>query len=1227
MPDYFSPGVYIEEFESGSRPMAGVSTSIPGFLGMTAKGYTVGLPQLITSAAEFKRTYGSYLNKSEYKDFRFLSYAIDLFFGNGGSACYVMRVQAPNASCAKCSINGRTLENPKEGKSSNINSVAKYLVKPIDFNTQELATSQDLTYKSNTVNGKKVSDVKISRLNNSTDYKTEKGKARFNISTHRDKESGESEKELVKVKDVLGHLFLVTREQSDSSGGEKTTEERYCIIYSANTKSSIIELNLYTYEDFLGKDDGAFYYRASKKVRKYSFVDIQMTVCINNEESANLYFAHMDSSNKCVDDLKNVINVKTDNYDIDLELSDDLLKALQNINDDPMKIIFGDKVDEGQIYPKGAGPTPRFANPLVDKLGKIHYECNGGINKVYISETTSIIEYLKIDKDKTNEEKLFLSYNGKENLTQELQGGVLKFEDNYGNYDYSFVNSINKEDNGYAVTLLEGKYNYQDIKFCQVEECPLVVYIDSNTKTNKLNFSELIKDTSNEIKIDGEYNKKISLYVDDDMKERLRSMKASPLQIISQNLNAIGKVEIDEGGTAPDFHKESLFDTKGRIYYTSNKEIYGKLEIVEDNSTSIGNLTIDTHNTNEDELILSYEGSIQLEEKLQGGILKFSNNHSQNYYAIIKSIHRKDSESNKYSVKLHKGTYSYSDLRFCGLKVVLIYVKIGDETSRLDFSKIINDTTSDTTIIWNENGIFINIDYTMKKNLLKMAGAPLKIIANDDSDKEEKKEVEIYKLCGTVEMTFTAIDIGVWGNKVSIIISNSEATKTKFCVPKGTEPSNCFRVKSVQGFNVGDIVVYYKKGSASTQSFDIITQIKDDMIELKKAQQSPEAGDILATCKLTFTVNYEETSEIFEDLVLNPQSTDFIDERLKKSNLITIETTPTSLDDYLKDVSKHPFEALSGTSPDSGKTMTIHLNSGSDGSIPSSSDEMIDYFTGEDENADIPGKRKGLNAFLDNEVVSMICIPGVTNALIQDAVINHCEKLKSRIAILDIPLNAEKTADVYAFKDNIHTDYAAVYHPWLEIYDPLEKKKIFVPPSGAVAGIYARSDNQYGVHKAPANEIVKSITGLSCYYNKQEQDFLNPRGINLIRSFSGQGIKIWGARTCSSNTLWKYVNVRRLFIYLEETIKTNTNWIVFEPNNELLWLRIKRTIEVFLDTVWRTGALMGSTPEEAYYVDIGRSTMTQDDIDNGRLICVIGVAPVKPAEFVIFRLTQKTQEN
>jgi phage tail sheath protein FI len=243
------------------------------------------------------------------------------------------------------------------------------------------------------------------------------------------------------------------------------------------------------------------------------------------------------------------------------------------------------------------------------------------------------------------------------------------------------------------------------------------------------------------------------------------------------------------------------------------------------------------------------------------------------------------------------------------------------------------------------------------------------------------------------------------------------------------------------------------------------------------------------------------------------------------------------------------------------------------------------------------------------------------------ALVAHCEKLASCFAVLDIPKNFVKTDEILSHREMFDTQYAALYHPWLSVYDPLEKKNVFIPPSGSVMGIYARSDAKRGVHKAPSNEVVHSCTGLSVSYSKGEQDILNSRGINLIRAIPDLGINVWGARTASSNVLWKYVNVQRLFIYIKESIKANTNWVVFEHNDETLWERVQRTAEVFLTELWRNGALAGTSSSEAFYVQVGRSTMSVDDIDNGRLICVIGIALVKPAEFVTFCLKQKTALN
>jgi len=269
--------------------------------------------------------------------------------------------------------------------------------------------------------------------------------------------------------------------------------------------------------------------------------------------------------------------------------------------------------------------------------------------------------------------------------------------------------------------------------------------------------------------------------------------------------------------------------------------------------------------------------------------------------------------------------------------------------------------------------------------------------------------------------------------------------------------------------------------------------------------------------------------------------------------------------------------------------------------------------------------RTGLLGFQEVDEISIVCAPDHHQiANLTSEIITHCTRMKDRFAILHSNPSTDTLNTVGALRPPQDTRFAAFYFPWIKVFDPRTNKDLLVPPSGHTAGIYAQTDIDRGVHKAPANVVMQGVNSLQFNITKGEQDLLNPRGVNCLRAFPGRGIRIWGARTCSSNSLWKYINVRRLFLYLEESIEEGTQWVVFEPNDEKLWARVRQTITQFLTRVWRDGALMGTTAEQAFFVKCDRTTMTQDDIDNGRLICVIGVAPVKPAEFVIFRIAQWT---
>jgi phage tail sheath protein FI len=288
------------------------------------------------------------------------------------------------------------------------------------------------------------------------------------------------------------------------------------------------------------------------------------------------------------------------------------------------------------------------------------------------------------------------------------------------------------------------------------------------------------------------------------------------------------------------------------------------------------------------------------------------------------------------------------------------------------------------------------------------------------------------------------------------------------------------------------------------------------------------------------------------------------------------------------------------------------------------------------------GTRTGLAGLADIDEISILSAPDHVNVTalanpadrdaLRNNLINQCEILKDRFAVISVDAGQGNVAGLRPPRDS---SYAAFYAPWIRVFDPRTSGTHLVPPVGHVAGIYARVDVERGVHKAPANEVVRGMVTaninatrrpLEFTFGKAEQDILNPRSVNVIRDFRAdrRGIRVYGGRTMASDATWRYVNVRRLLLYIEESIEEGTQWVVFEPNDEPLWARVRQSVRNFLLLTWRSGALQGLKEEEAFFVKCDRTTMTQADIDAGRLICHIGVAPVKPAEFVIFRIQLNT---
>jgi phage tail sheath protein FI len=278
--------------------------------------------------------------------------------------------------------------------------------------------------------------------------------------------------------------------------------------------------------------------------------------------------------------------------------------------------------------------------------------------------------------------------------------------------------------------------------------------------------------------------------------------------------------------------------------------------------------------------------------------------------------------------------------------------------------------------------------------------------------------------------------------------------------------------------------------------------------------------------------------------------------------------------------------------------------------------------------------------------IAIVAAPGLTDDTVRDAIVAHCKvATQDRFAIFDSPEvvednegNLNLTVFDPSNANNIlpgNSDYAAFYFPWIEVFDaatkiqnPKGNGRIYVPPSGHMAGVYARVDTARGVHKAPANEVVLGALDLKYQISKAQQDGLNPQGVNCIRELNGN-IRVWGARTIGGdgNGEWRYINVRRVFLFLRESIDEGTQWAVFEPNDEKLWAKIKRNVSAFLTTVWRSGALFGSTPEQAFYVKCDAETNPPELREVGQVVTEIGVAVVRPAEFVIFRISQMAPQT
>ncbi len=510
--------------------------------------------------------------------------------------------------------------------------------------------------------------------------------------------------------------------------------------------------------------------------------------------------------------------------------------------------------------------------------------------------------------------------------------------------------------------------------------------------------------------------------------------------------------------------------------------------------------------------------------------------------------------------------------------------------------------------------------------------------------------------------TVEALDVGAWGNRLRVAVADEEnGLVSQTSLTAMVNPTN-IRLASLSGIEVGTVLEL----SHPTTGIVIDEPIK--VVELARSESRlvlaiPLTANQQNTLAMEGSLNVRSREfrlevyllrqpdaampsrnsnaidvELFRHLSMDPRHSRYLETVIGAigGELRLSDRRPEGDSAYIRvlDLANNQAEAeavrlgpetLEDILPDGREQAARMALRAGDDSVLTLNDNT---YVGVDDRE--PENRTGIQSLKNKDNISIVAVPGRTSAQIQGALITHCELMRYRFAVLDseVPPNDTLT-DVQTQRQQFDTKYAALYHPWLLIPDPFPNNlaqvaDFSIPPSGSMLGVYARTDIERGVHKAPANEVVRGIIGLQRSLNKAEHDILNPYpvNINVIRDFrrDNRGIRVWGGRVITSDTDWKYVNVRRLLIFMEKSIDQGLQWVVFEPNAEPLWARVRRTISNFLTVVWRNGALEGTKTEQAFFVKCDRTTMTQTDIDNGRLICVIGVAPVKPAEYVIIRI-------
>ena len=475
---------------------------------------------------------------------------------------------------------------------------------------------------------------------------------------------------------------------------------------------------------------------------------------------------------------------------------------------------------------------------------------------------------------------------------------------------------------------------------------------------------------------------------------------------------------------------------------------------------------------------------------------------------------------------------------------------------------------------------------------------------------------------------------GQWSDRLRVRVRPSPLTETVVAAAAGQDDSPITLCTAV-GLQVGSVLSIRRGGAEiARQRVTGVDQSANEVELDGGAAVELQVGDVVVSQEFSLIVELLDASgrvasdEAFDNLALDPVHPRYPPTIVGRFDRAAGESEPAGLSDLvrLSDLTRDDVEV------DVVGAADLRLSLPFDGvarTLDGGGDDLagITELTYRGLDAADVADRTGIHALTGVDDISIVAVPGQAGQVVQNEMLTHCERMRYRIAVLDSAANA-RLGDVQTQRQQFDSTRGALYYPWLVVADPFGRvgDRLAVPPSGHVCGAFAGTDTERGVHKAPANVVVRNILGLQANVTTGEQEILNPRGINVIRDFSslGRSRRIWGARTVTSDAEWIYVPVRRLFLFIEKSIERGTQFAVFEPNAPALWATVSRSLTNFLTSVWRDGALLGNSAEEAFFVEVGETTMTQSDIDNGRLIVLVGIAPVKPAEFVIFRISQKT---